>query len=54
MEKEIITDSQMQILSVRVPTYIHRRVHTIAEQREQTVSNYMREVLKEGIKRQKK
>jgi predicted HicB family RNase H-like nuclease len=54
MKKEIQTEHPMdQILSVRVPVYVHQQVHTIAGRQQQTVSDYMRNVLKNQLKRQK-
>ena len=53
MIDETITKPPMQILSCRVPVYIHRRVHTIATEQERTVSDYMRQMLSNKFKEQK-
>ncbi|MBW6536613.1 MAG: hypothetical protein K0B11_16505 [Mariniphaga sp.] len=42
-----------ELITFRVPVYVHRQVHTIAEQRQQTVSEYMRGVVNNKLKRQK-
>ena len=55
MEKEIKTETHVldEIITFRVPNYVNQQVRAIAGQRQQTVSEYMRGVVKNKLKRQK-
>lgn len=55
MEKETQHEAPTlsELIVFRVPVYVHRQVHTIAERQQQTVSECMREMVSNQLKGQK-